>query len=146
MKLLGFKYLICNSGEVKGRNGVAVLSKIKPLKAEYNFGSEHDKNGRFVMLEFENFFLINLYVQCSGEGLKFMQQRMTMDRDLCFFLKELQKRKPSILIGDMNVVHHNVDMYNTLSNKESTPSCTPQEKENFSEMLAAFDLVDSWRA
>lgn len=103
----------------------------------------HDNNGRFIQLEFDQFILIAVYVQCSGENIKFLSQRMQWDIDIKKHLKTTKTSKEIIYIGDMNVAHQEIDIYNPF-NKEKFPSFTPEERSGFSDLLG-LGFVDIWR-
>jgi exodeoxyribonuclease-3 len=100
-----------NSAEKKGYSGTAVLTKINPLHVSRDMGiGEHDREGRVIGLEFQDFFLLNVYVPNSGNELKRLDYRQ--EWDLAFFrhLKKLEKTKPVIVCGDFNVAHRDIDL------------------------------------
>src|SRR5690606_19365398 len=93
-----------NSAERKGYSGVAVLSKKEPVAVTYDMGvAEHDNEGRVICLEFDTFFLVNVYVPNSGQQLERLDYRKTWDDDFRSYLINLKKSKPVILCGDLNV-------------------------------------------
>ncbi len=104
-------HIYSNSAEKKGYSGTAILSKTKPLAVSHDIGiAEFDTEGRVLCLEYETFFLINVYVPNSGSELKRLDYRQ--DWDLAFFkyLKNLEKVKPVIVCGDFNVAHKSIDL------------------------------------
>lgn len=110
-------HIFSNSAERKGYSGTTILSKEKPVNIFRNIGiTEHDNEGRVLCLEYENFFLVNVYVPNSGSDLKRLDYRQ--DWDLAFFnyLKNLEKEKPVIFCGDLNVAHKPIDLTHPKAN------------------------------
>lgn len=100
-----------NSAEKKGYSGTAILTKIKPLHVSRDMGvDEHDKEGRVLCLEFQEFFLVNVYVPNSGNDLKRLDYRQEWDLAFFSYLKKLEKTKPVIVCGDFNVAHRDIDL------------------------------------
>ncbi|MCR5505431.1 MAG: exodeoxyribonuclease III [Bacilli bacterium] len=120
----------------KGYSGVTVYSKKEPLDVHYGLiDGKYDEEGRVITLEFENFYFIGAYVPNAGDGLKRMDFRMQYEQDLLQYLNELNKKKPVIYTGDLNVAHNEIDIKNPQSN-HNNPGFTDQEREKFTNLLA----------
>ncbi|XP_010885552.2 DNA-(apurinic or apyrimidinic site) lyase [Esox lucius] len=132
------------SDEKEGYSGVAMLCKTEPLKVTYGIGKEeHDKEGRVITAEFPTFFLVTAYVPNSGRGLVRLDYRKTWDVDFRAYLTDLDKRKPLVLCGDLNVAHEEIDLKNAKGNKKNA-GFTAEEREGFGQLLAA-GFSDSFR-
>ena len=95
-----------NSAEKKGYSGVVILSKKEPLSVSYDMGIEHhDKEGRIICAEYEDFYLVNVYTPNSKRELERLEYRMEWEDDFRKYLKNLEKNKPVIVCGDLNVAH-----------------------------------------
>uniref|UniRef100_UPI003216BB9F exodeoxyribonuclease III n=1 Tax=uncultured Draconibacterium sp. TaxID=1573823 RepID=UPI003216BB9F len=104
-------HIYSNSAEKKGYSGTAILSKTEPLSVSRDMGiSEHDTEGRVLKLEYENFYLVNVYVPNSGSELKRLNYRQDWDKAFFNYLKDLEKTKPVIVCGDFNVAHKEIDL------------------------------------
>ena len=111
LKDLNGYYIYANEAEKKGYSGTAIVSKSKPIKENYNIGiNKHDKEGRVIHLEYEKYHLVNVYVPNSGNKLLRLSYRKEWDLDFFNFLKEIEKTKPVILCGDLNVAHRDLDL------------------------------------
>ncbi|EUB64165.1 DNA-(apurinic or apyrimidinic site) lyase [Echinococcus granulosus] len=134
------------SANKPGYSGTGLYTKIKPLNVVYGLGiSKHDTEGRIITAEYEHFYLINAYVPNSGQGLVRLDYRTKeWNKDLCKYIKKLDKEKPVILTGDLNVSHEEIDLANPAGNHRSA-GFTDEERQGFSEMLADCDLVDTYR-
>ena len=107
-----------NSAIKKGYSGTAVYTKIKPITVCYGIGiEEHDLEGRVNTLEFENFYLVNCYTPNSQKELARLEYRVKWENDFRNYLKKLDKIKPVILCGDLNVAHKEIDLKNPKSNR-----------------------------
>ena len=107
--------------------------------------SKHDKEGRLLTAEFHGFYLVAVYVPNSGEGLKRLDYRTKeWDKDFEKYLKELDKKKPVILTGDLNVAHQEIDIYDS-NGKQKISGFTPEERRNFTELLENNRFVDTFR-
>lgn len=104
---------------------------------------EHDKEGRVITAEFQSFYLVTAYVPNSGRGLVRLDYRKTWDVDFREYLSELDKKKPLVLCGDLNVAHQEIDLKNPKGNKKNA-GFTPEERDGFSQLLAA-GFTDSFR-
>lgn len=134
-----------NSAERKGYSGVAVLSKTKPLSVTYDMGvAEHDDEGRIICAEFEDFYLVNTYVPNSGSELVRLDYRKTWDLDFLNYLKNLEKTKPVILCGDLNVAHKAIDLKNDKANYNKTAGYTQAEIDGMDNLINE-GFVDTYR-
>ena len=134
-----------NSAQRKGYSGVALLTKIKPLSITYDMGiEEHDQEGRVQCAEYENFYLVNVYVPNSGQKLVRLDYRKQWDEDFRKYLENLKKKKPVILCGDLNVAHRAIDLKNDKSNYNKTAGYTQVEIDGMDNLLAS-GFVDSFR-
>jgi len=134
-----------NAAERPGYAGTAVLAKTKPLNTTFDIGvPEHDKEGRVITLEFDDFFLVNAYVPNSGAELKRLGYRGTWDKDFRAYLKKLDAKKPVILCGDLNVAHTEIDLRHPKANYNKTAGYTQQEIDGF-EALLQEGFVDVFR-
>ncbi len=128
----------------KGYSGVAVYSREKPLSTVKGIGvEEFDIEGRAVTLEYEKFYLINTYVPNAQHELKRIEYRNSFNDSLKNYMLELQKTKPVILCGDLNVAHQPIDLKNPKAN-EKNPGYSPEERQKFTELLNA-GFVDIFR-
>lgn len=145
LKKLGDYHQYFNSAERKGYSGVTILSKIKPISVINDIGvAEHDTEGRVQCAEFEDFYLVNAYVPNSGQGLKRLDYREEWDKDFQAYLKNLEKTKPVILCGDLNVAHQAIDLKNDKSNYNKTAGYTQIEIDGMSRLLDS-GFVDTFR-
>lgn len=137
-----FKYY-CASEQI-GYAGVAMFCKQKPTSVEYGLGeAKHDAEGRIITAHFDDFILVNAYIPNAGRGLKRLDYRMEFDGDLLDYLKNLDKQKPVILCGDLNVSHKEIDLENPKTNVKNA-GFTPEERANFTTLLEN-GFVDSFR-
>lgn len=134
-----------NSAEKKGYSGTAVFTRIKPVNIFLDIGSEkHVGEGRAVTLEFDDFYLVNVYVPNSQMELVRLDYRMEWEDAFREYVTYLDAKKPVVICGDLNVAHHEIDIKNPKQNV-SNPGFTPQEREKMTELLDA-GFVDSYRA
>lgn len=133
-----------NSAERKGYSGTAVFTKIKPISVVKGIGiEEHDKEGRVLTLEFENFYLVNCYTPNSQRELTRLEYRMTWENEFRNYLNNLDVKKPVILCGDLNVAHNEIDLKNPKTNVGNA-GFTYEEREKMTELLNS-GFVDSFR-
>ena len=133
-----------NSAEKKGYSGTMVLTKKKPLNVTYDIeGEDHPKEGRVITLEYEDFFFVCAYVPNSKDGLKRIDYRMHWEDDLRAHLMKLDKIKPVIYTGDLNVAHNEIDLKNPDDNHFSA-GFSDEERGKFNELLDA-GFADSFR-
>ncbi len=128
----------------KGYSGTAIFTKIKPLSSSCGIGiEEHDNEGRVITLEFEGYFLVNVYTPNSKRELERLEYRMKWEDDFRVYLKKLEEKKPVIFCGDMNVAHNDIDLKNPKTNRNSA-GFTYQEREKLTELLSQ-GFVDTYR-
>ena len=126
-----------NSADKKGYSGTAVFSKVEPLSVSYGMGiDEHDHEGRIISLEFEGFHLVNVYTPNSQRELTRLMYRMKWDDDFREFVSALDKTKPTIICGDLNCAHQEIDIKNAKSNMRSA-GFTLEEREKLTQLLGA---------
>ncbi|OIK12693.1 exodeoxyribonuclease III [Bacillus sp. MUM 13] len=105
----------------KGYSGTAVFTKKEPLSVKYGVGvNEEEPEGRIITLEFEKFYLVNVYTPNSKRDLSRLEYRLHWEEEMLAYLKELDAKKPVILCGDLNVAHHEIDLKNPKSNKQNS--------------------------
>ena len=133
-----------NYAEKKGYSGTAVFTRREPLGVRYGMGvDEHDHEGRLITLEYERFFLVNAYVPNSQDGLKRLDYRMRWEDDLLAYLKRLEREKPVVLCGDLNVAHREIDLKNPRANRMNA-GFTDEEREKMTRLLEA-GFTDTFR-
>jgi len=133
-----------NSAEKKGYSGTAIFTKQRPLNIAPHLGVlEHDREGRVLTAEYDEFFLVNVYVPNSKRDLSRLPYRQTWDRDFLRFLKQLEKKKPVVFCGDLNVAHAEIDLANPKANVKNH-GFTPEERAGFSTFVKA-GFVDTFR-
>lgn len=133
-----------NFAEKKGYSGTAIFTRHTPINVTYGIGiDEHDHEGRVITLEMDDFFLVTAYVPNSQDGLKRLDYRMTWENDFRNYLLELDKKKPVILCGDLNVAHKEIDLKNPKTNRMNA-GFTDQEREKFTTLLES-GFTDSFR-
>ena len=133
-----------NSAEKKGYSGTAVFTPHQPLAVRYGMGKEeHDHEGRLITLEYEKFYLVCCYTPNSQSELKRLDYRMEWEDDLRAYLMELDKVKPVIYCGDLNVAHREIDLKNPKTNI-GNPGFSYEERGKFTELLEA-GFTDSFR-
>ena len=134
-----------NSAVRKGYSGTAIISKDEPLAVTYDIGiEEHDQEGRVTTAEFDKFYLVNVYVPNSGNGLVRLDYRQGWDADFLKYLKGLEENKPVMICGDMNVAHQAIDLARPKSNYNKTAGYTQQEIDGFTNFINA-GFVDTFR-
>ncbi|MBI2511690.1 MAG: exodeoxyribonuclease III [Opitutae bacterium] len=134
-----------NSALKKGYSGTVVFSREAPIKINEGIGlDEHDQEGRVITAEYADFFLVNVYQPNSQRGLTRLDYR-TKEWDPAFlkFLQKLEKKKPVVFCGDLNVAHQEIDLKNPKTNRRNA-GFTDEERANFSTLLAA-GFVDTFR-
>ena len=133
-----------NSAERKGYSGTAIFTKKQPVNVTYGIGiEEHDKEGRIITLEFENFYLVTNYTPNAKRELERLDYRMVWEDEIRKYLLELNKKKPVIMCGDLNVAHEEIDLKNPKTNKGNA-GFTNEEREQMTELLNA-GFIDSYR-
>lgn len=138
-------HIYSNSAEKKGYSGVAVLSKEKPLNVQPDIKiAEHDTEGRVLCAEYENFYLVNVYVPNSGSALKRLDYRQTWDADFLAYLKNLEKTKPVVLCGDLNVAHNDIDLANPKPNYNKNAGYMQEEIDGMNNYISS-GFIDTFR-
>ena len=133
-----------NSAEKKGYSGTAIFTKTKPLKVTQGIGvPEHDQEGRVITAEFADFFVVNVYVPNSKRELTRLAYRQQWDIDFLAHLKKLEKKKPVIWCGDLNVAHTELDLTNPKANVKNH-GFTPEERAGFDAFVKA-GFLDTFR-
>ena len=133
------------SAEKKGYSGTACWCKTVPLSVTTGIGiEEHDHEGRVLTLEYPEFYLVNCYTPNSQDGLKRLDYRMEWEDAFRAYLKGLERTKPVIVCGDMNVAHNEIDLKNPKRNV-GNPGFSPEERAKFQELLHA-GFTDTFRA
>ncbi|MBK3608950.1 exodeoxyribonuclease III [Listeria monocytogenes] len=128
----------------KGYSGTAIFTKVEPLSVQYGFGiPEHDTEGRVITLEFEEFFMVTVYTPNSQAELKRLDYRMTFEDAILEYVKNLDKTKPVVLCGDLNVAHEEIDLKNPKTNRKNA-GFSDEERAKFSAFLDA-GFIDSFR-
>lgn len=139
----GYKAFL-NCADKKGYSGTAILTKTEPLCVRYGMGiDEHDHEGRIIAAEFADFWLVCCYTPNSQRELTRLAYRMQWEEDFRKWLCELDREKPVVLCGDLNVAHTEIDLKNPKTNHKNA-GFTDDEREKFSRLLEA-GFADSWR-
>ena len=139
----GYESYWC-SAEKKGYSGTAIFTKHTPLSVSYNIGiEEHGAEGRTITLEYEDFYLVCVYTPNAQDGLKRLDYRMSWEDAFREYLCGLDKTKPVIVCGDMNVAHEEIDLKNAKANV-GNPGFSDEERAKFTELLSA-GFTDSFR-
>ena len=139
----GYK-IFWNSAEKKGYSGTAIYTKEKPISVKYGIGIEqHDKEGRVITLEFKNFFMVNIYTPNSKRGLERLEYRQVWEDEIRKYLLDLNKIKPVIMCGDLNVAHNEIDLKNPKTNRRNA-GFTDEEREKMTQLLES-GFTDSFR-
>lgn len=133
-----------NCAEKKGYSGVVIFSKTKPLSVDYDMGiTHHDKEGRIITAEYNDFYLVNVYTPNSKRELERLDYRMEWEDDFLRFLKNLESKKPVIICGDLNVAHQEIDLKNPKSNHRNA-GFTDEERAKMTALLNA-GFTDTFR-
>lgn len=133
-----------NSAEKKGYSGTAIFTKHKPISVTYGIGKEeHDKEGRVITLEYENFYLVNSYTPNSKRELERLDYRMIWEDEIRAYLRKLDQSKPVIYCGDLNVAHQEIDLKNPKNNTHNA-GFTKEEREKMTQLLNV-GFIDTFR-
>ncbi|MGL5703862.1 MAG: exodeoxyribonuclease III [Tannerellaceae bacterium] len=139
-------HIYSHSAERKGYSGTAILSKTPALNISFGIGiDEHDKEGRVITAEFTDFYLVNVYVPNSGSELLRLDYRQVWDKAFFEFLKNLEKSKPVIVCGDMNVAHKPIDIARPKANYNKTAGFMQEEIDGMDRYTQG-GFVDTFRA
>ena len=133
-----------NYAEKKGYSGTAVFTKQEPLSVRYGLGiEEHDKEGRVITLEFPDFYFITVYTPNSKTELERLDYRMVWEDEFRKYMKDLEKEKPVVVCGDLNVAHKEIDLKNPKTNRKNA-GFTDEERNKFTELMDA-GFIDTFR-
>lgn len=133
-----------NYAEKKGYSGTAIFAKKEPFSVSYGLGiDEHDREGRVITLEYDNFYLVTCYTPNSQNELARLPYRMTWEDDFLAYLKSLDVKKPVILCGDLNVAHEEIDLKNPKSNRQNA-GFSDEERAKMTALLQA-GFTDTFR-
>ena len=133
-----------NYAEKKGYSGTAVFTKQEPLSVRYGLGiEEHDKEGRVITLEFSDFYFITVYTPNSKTELERLDYRMVWEDEFRKYMKDLEKEKPVVVCGDLNVAHKEIDLKNPKTNRKNA-GFTDEERNKFTELMDA-GFIDTFR-
>ena len=133
-----------NSAEKKGYSGTAIFTKIDPINVKYGIGiQEHDKEGRVITLEFDKFYMVNIYTPNSKRELERLDYRQVWEDEIRKYLLKLNKTKPVIMCGDLNVAHKEIDLKNPKSNRKNA-GFTDEERNKMTQLLNS-GFTDTFR-
>lgn len=133
-----------NTAGEKGYSGTAIFTRTRPLRVTPGIGADaHDREGRVLTAEFADFFLVNVYVPNSQRELTRLAYRQEWDRDFLRYLKKLEKKKPVVWCGDLNVAHNEIDLANPKANMKNH-GFTPEERAGFNAVVKA-GFIDTFR-
>ena len=133
-----------NSAEKKGYSGTAIFTKQKPLNVTYGIGiEEHDKEGRVITLEFEKFYMVDIYTPNSKRELERLEYRQIWEDEIRKYLLKLNETKPIIMCGDLNVAHKEIDLKNPKTNRHNA-GFTDEERQKMTELLNS-GFIDTFR-
>ena len=133
-----------NYAERKGYSGTAIFTKKEPINVTYGIGiEEHDREGRVITLEFDKFYMVNCYTPNSGRELARLEYRMTWEDEFKKYLTKLDKQKPVIICGDLNVAHTEIDLKNPKSNRKNA-GFTDEERSKIEDLLNS-GFTDTFR-
>ena len=137
-------YQYWNYAQRKGYSGTAIFTKQEPLSVQYGIGTEeHDKEGRVITLEYPDFYMITVYTPNSQNELKRLDYRMEWEDAFLAYLKNLEKTKPVVVCGDMNVAHKEIDLKNPKTNRKNA-GFTDEERGKMSALLDS-GMIDTFR-
>ena len=133
-----------NSAEKKGYSGTAIFTKQKPINVTYGIGiEEHDKEGRVITLEFERFYMVDIYTPNSKRELERLEYRQIWEDEIRKYLLKLNETKPVIMCGDLNVAHKEIDLKNPKTNRHNA-GFTDEERNKMTELLDS-GFTDTFR-
>ena len=143
LELPGY-YQFWNYAEKKGYSGTAIFTKEEPLDVKYGMGiPEHDKEGRVITLEYPDFYMITEYVPNSQDELRRLDYRMAWEDAFLAYIKGLEKKKPVIFCGDLNVAHEEIDLKNPKTNHKNA-GFTDEERGKMTRLLKE-GFIDTFR-
>ncbi len=133
-----------NSAEKKGYSGTAIFVKKVPINVIYGIGKdEHDNEGRVITLEYDNFYIVNIYTPNSKRELERLDYRQVWEDEIREYLLQLKKNKPVIMCGDLNVAHKEIDLKNPKTNRRNA-GFTDEERKKMTELLES-GFIDTYR-
>lgn len=132
-----------NSAHKKGYSGTLVYTRVKPLNVTYGIDGLYNDEGRLITLEFDAFYFVTVYTPNSQEALARLDYRMKFEEDFKAYLKRLDKEKPVVMCGDLNVAHERIDLKNPSNNRKNA-GFSDEEREKFTELLDE-GFVDTFR-
>lgn len=133
-----------NYAEKKGYSGTAVFTRKEPLSVAYGIGlEEHDHEGRVITLEFEDYYLVTVYTPNSQDSLRRLDYRMQWEDDFLAYIQSLDRKKPVIYCGDLNVAHQEIDLKNPKTNRKNA-GFTDEERAKMTTVLSS-GFVDTFR-
>lgn len=133
-----------NYAEKKGYSGTAIFTKFKPISVQYGIGiEEHDKEGRVITIEFEDYYVITVYTPNSQTKLARLDYRMKWENDFRDYLKNLEKSKPVVVCGDLNVAHKEIDLKNPKTNRKNA-GFSDEERDKMTNLLDS-GFIDTYR-
>ena len=136
-------YSYMSSAEKKGYSGTLIYTKIKPLNVIYGINGKYNDEGRVITLEYDNYYFVTAYVPNSGEELKRLDYRMIFEDDMREYLISLDKVKPVIYTGDLNVAHNEIDIKNPKANVNNA-GFTKEERDKMTLLLSS-GFIDTFR-
>ena len=137
-------YMFLNPAEKKGYSGILVYSKIEPLNVTFGMGiEEHDHEGRMITLEYDDFYLVSVYVPNVKRDLSRLDYCMIWEDEFKDYVKKLEKKKPVIICGDMNVAHEEIDIKNAKANRGNA-GFTDEERDKMTKLLDS-GFIDTYR-
>ena len=144
LDLSNYPYQYWNSAVKKGYSSTAIFSKVKPLNIINDMGiEEHDQEGRVITMELDKYYLVTVYTPNSKRELLRLPYRQKWDADFLEYMKKLEKDKPVIFCGDLNVAHEEIDLKNPKTN-HFNPGFTDEERRGFSNIVEA-GFIDTFR-
>jgi exodeoxyribonuclease III len=145
LKKLDGYFIYANEAEKKGYSGTAILTKTAPISVVFDMGTaEHDQEGRIICAEYDNFFLVTVYVPNSGSELARLTYRQAWDKDFLLYLKKLEQRKPVVVCGDFNVAHQAIDLKNPKANYNKYAGYMQEEIDGMNNFYKA-GIIDTFR-
>ncbi len=145
LKDLDGYHIYSYSAVKKGYSSTAILSKKKPISVKMGIGiEEHDQEGRVIAAEYDNFILVTVYTPNSGSGLKRLEYRQAWDADFLKYMKSLEKKKPVVICGDLNVAHNDIDLARPKPNYNKSAGYMQEEIDGI-ENLKQAGFTDSFR-
>ena len=133
-----------NSAEKKGYSGTAIFVKREPINVIYGIGKdEHDNEGRVITLEYDNFYIVNIYTPNSKRELERLDYRQVWEDEIREYLLQLKENKPVIMCGDLNVAHKEIDLKNPKTNRRNA-GFTDEERKKMTELLES-GFIDTYR-